>query len=217
MRTRLGASADAWRRPVARWRWRPMAGSRPACRRRHHRCSGFLGCRRISAPPCRIYDARTLSSGASSAWWIFSAWCRRRFPISKLRSRCRRLSPPGDGPAKHTKSPVASIKAERPLALIIIWQSPHLPVPGRNETPRRVRSGAKKGNLRAESGRKQGKHAAAKRGYAGLPAGRICDPEPCGCGPGQIDVMSLRRSGLRLRFPKRMRSLQRRRLQITTS
>src|SRR3954469_3279681 len=34
-----------------------------------------------------------------------------------------------DGPAKHTNSPVASINAERPLALIIMWQSPHLPAP----------------------------------------------------------------------------------------
>jgi hypothetical protein len=30
----------------------------------------------------------------------------------------------GDGPAKHTKSPVAIIKAERPLALIIMWRTP---------------------------------------------------------------------------------------------
>src|SRR5438552_19040391 len=32
-----------------------------------------------------------------------------------------------DGPAKHTKSPVASINAGCPLALIFIWKSPHLP------------------------------------------------------------------------------------------
>jgi hypothetical protein len=30
-----------------------------------------------------------------------------------------------DGPANHTKSPVASINAARPLALIVIWQSPY--------------------------------------------------------------------------------------------
>src|ERR1700731_1019607 len=34
-----------------------------------------------------------------------------------------------DGPAKHTKSPVASIKAERPLALIIIGNLPICPAP----------------------------------------------------------------------------------------
>ncbi|MDP1585942.1 MAG: hypothetical protein Q8M18_21205 [Bradyrhizobium sp.] len=42
------------------------------------------------------------------------------------------VSSPGsacDGPAKHIKSPVARINAERPLALMIIWQSPHLPSP----------------------------------------------------------------------------------------
>jgi hypothetical protein len=43
------------------------------------------------------------------------------------------LSPPaaraGNGPAKQTRSPAATINAERPLALIIIWQSPHLPAP----------------------------------------------------------------------------------------
>src|ERR1019366_2580110 len=40
-----------------------------------------------------------------------------------------------DGPAKHTKSPVASINAERPLALIVIWQSPHLPAPKNEMRP----------------------------------------------------------------------------------
>jgi hypothetical protein len=35
----------------------------------------------------------------------------------------------GDRLAKHTKSPVAKINAERPLALTIMWQSPHLPAP----------------------------------------------------------------------------------------
>jgi hypothetical protein len=59
-----------------------------------------------------------------------------------------------EGPARHTKIPVASINAERPVALIIIWQSPHLPVPKRNETLTRVHSGAKKGNLRASPGEK---------------------------------------------------------------
>jgi hypothetical protein len=34
-----------------------------------------------------------------------------------------------NGATKHTKRPVANINAERPLAMIVIWQSPHLPVP----------------------------------------------------------------------------------------
>jgi hypothetical protein len=52
----------------------------------------------------------------------------------------------GDGPAKHTKSPVAIIKAARPLALTIIWQSPHLPAPDGEMRPHRVSTaGQKKG------------------------------------------------------------------------
>src|SRR5260370_30813613 len=43
-----------------------------------------------------------------------------------------------DGPAKHTKSPVARINAERPLALIFISQSPHLPAPKGAMRPLRV-------------------------------------------------------------------------------
>jgi hypothetical protein len=35
----------------------------------------------------------------------------------------------GDGPAKHTQSPAASINAERPLPLIFIWQSPQFASP----------------------------------------------------------------------------------------
>ena len=33
----------------------------------------------------------------------------------------------GDGAAKHSQRPAASINAEHPLPLIFIWQSPHLP------------------------------------------------------------------------------------------
>src|SRR5258708_22744471 len=51
-----------------------------------------------------------------------------------------------DGPAKHTKSPVASINAECPLASIFIWQSPHLPAPKGAMRPRGVAAaGQKKG------------------------------------------------------------------------
>jgi hypothetical protein len=42
------------------------------------------------------------------------------FASSALTAAC-------DGPAENTKSPAASIIAERALALNIIWQSPHLP------------------------------------------------------------------------------------------
>ncbi|WP_298367375.1 hypothetical protein [uncultured Bradyrhizobium sp.] len=63
----------------------------------------------------------------------------------------------GNGPARHTQnavSPVATIKAKRPLALIFILMiSPFRPSRTRNETPRRVYTGAKKGNLRASEGK----------------------------------------------------------------
>ena len=72
-----------------------------------------------------------------------------RCPAVELAAVASLPAAAGDGPAKHTQSPAASINAERPLPLIFIWQSPHLPVPGRNETSPRVHSAAKKGNLRA--------------------------------------------------------------------
>src|ERR1700738_3140584 len=60
--------------------------------------------------------------------------------------------PACDGPAKHTKSPIASINAERPLALIVIGNLPICQPPKRNENSGRVHSGAEKGNLRAGAG-----------------------------------------------------------------
>jgi hypothetical protein len=65
----------------------------------------------------------------------------------------------GDGPAKHTNSPVASINAERPLALIIIWQSPHLPAPESEMSPRCVSTAGQKkgifGQDRAKAGQRR--------------------------------------------------------------
>jgi hypothetical protein len=62
----------------------------------------------------------------------------------------------GDGPANHTKNPVASIKAARPLALTIIWQSPHSPAPDGEMRPRRVSTARQKkgifGQDRAKAG-----------------------------------------------------------------
>src|SRR5258706_16403205 len=59
-----------------------------------------------------------------------------------------------DGPAKHTKSPDARINAERRLASIFIWQSPHLPAPKGAMRPWGVSAaGQKKGNLRAAAGK----------------------------------------------------------------
>src|SRR6202051_1539394 len=78
----------------------------------------------------------------------------------------------GDGPAKHTQSPATSINAERPLPLIFIRQSPHLPVPRRNETSPRGHSAAKKGNLRASPG-KSGAIASCRSGILRSPAHEI--------------------------------------------
>ena len=65
----------------------------------------------------------------------------------------------GDGPAKHTNSPVAKINAERPLALIVMWQSPHLPAPESEMSPRCVSTaGQKKGIFgldRAKAGQRR--------------------------------------------------------------
>ncbi|WP_229197448.1 hypothetical protein [Bradyrhizobium acaciae] len=62
----------------------------------------------------------------------------------------------GNGAVRPTRSPVspvATIKAKRPLALIFILMiSPFRPSQTRNETPVRVHTGAKKGNLRASGG-----------------------------------------------------------------
>jgi hypothetical protein len=65
----------------------------------------------------------------------------------------------GDGPAKHTNNPVASINAERPLALIIMWQSPHFARPQSEMRPCRVSTaGRKKGIFgldRAKAGQRR--------------------------------------------------------------
>jgi hypothetical protein len=73
------------------------------------------------------------------------------------------LSPPaalaGNGPAKHTKSPAATINAERPLALIVIWQSPHLPAPNGEMRPCRVSAARQKKGIFGQHGAKAGQRA----------------------------------------------------------
>src|SRR6266404_5631822 len=107
------------------------------------------------------------------------------------------LSVPGsacDGPAKHTKNPVASINAERPLALIVIGNLPICQPPKRNETSRRVRSGAERGNLRASPGESRAtivprappKHLFVREIFSEsmrrVPAGSIDVMSPAGAG-----------------------------------
>jgi hypothetical protein len=92
-----------------------------------------------------------------------------------------------DGPAKHTNIPVASINAERPLALVVIWQSPHLPVPGSEMRPCRVSAaGQKKGifglhrakaGQKALSGRAPGRPRRGKS--TGIHAARVSETERC--------------------------------------
>ena len=64
-----------------------------------------------------------------------------------------------DGPAKHTNSPVASINAARPLALIIMWNLPICPPPEAKGDPKAC---PQRGGIRessGESGRKRGSNA----------------------------------------------------------
>jgi hypothetical protein len=61
-----------------------------------------------------------------------------------------------DGPADNTKSPVAIINTERPLALNIIWQSPHLPSFAARREFRACRQRGRKRESSDESGRKRG-------------------------------------------------------------
>src|SRR4051812_17605168 len=80
-----------------------------------------------------------------------------------------------DTPAKHTKSPVATIKAERPLALIFIGNLPSCPIPARKKTLLRVHSGAEKGNLRATTGESRARSSTAFAQFAGWRIRRVID------------------------------------------
>ena len=125
------------------WRWSAVIGDVLV--------GGLLGLGGISTPPCRTCDARSVSSDARSAWTDLPDVARcPDFDAAAALSPLAAAT--CDGPAKHTKSPAATIKAERPLALTFIGNLPICPPPKRKETPRRVRSGAKKGNLRARPG-----------------------------------------------------------------
>src|SRR5947208_3249573 len=85
-----------------------------------------------------------------------------------------------DGPAKHTKSPVARINAERALALIFIWKSPHLPALKGAMRPWGVSAA---GESRAT--------ACAGRNSCGVFVREICCISKPQMSAGSIDVMSL--------------------------
>ena len=148
---------DRWRH-LGRWERRRLVGVVG----RDVGAAAFLSLSTwISAPPCRICGARTVSSGASV---LGNCWAQRCPAVELAAVASRALAAACEGPAKHIQSPAARINAERPLALMVIWQSPHLPAARSEMRPsRHVRSGAKKGNLRAKSGRKQGKRMRAVR------------------------------------------------------
>ena len=171
-----------------RWRWRPKAAARMNCRRHHRSRRRVAWQARISPPPCRTCDARTFSSGAMAFRCLLYFGCADfevAVALSAVVAAC-------DGPAKHTHSPVASINAERPLALIIIWQSPHLPVPRRERRPARVSTARQKKGI---FGRTPGENrAAAFRTYARFRrAAKSCVRESMPrVQPGPNDVMSLR-------------------------
>jgi hypothetical protein len=61
-----------------------------------------------------------------------------------------------DDPAKHTKSPVTNINAERPLALIVIWQSPRSARPGAKKDPTPCPQRGRKRESSGNTGQKQG-------------------------------------------------------------
>ena len=159
-------AASCWPLPSWRWRCRRHLGGRQlrigvgdGRRDRWAQLSpeasatsfsaDFLGSRRISTPPCRIC-ARSVSSDARSVLTDLPDVALSDFEVAAALSLLAATT--GDGPAKHTKSPVATINAERPLALMIIGNLPICPPPKRNETPPRVHSAAEKGNLRARPG-----------------------------------------------------------------
>src|SRR5882757_6494485 len=66
------------------------------------------------------------------------------------------------GPEKHAQIPAAMIKAERPLALIVIGNLPMLPDPEAQGELRACPQRGKKRESSGESGRKQGSAAAGR-------------------------------------------------------
>jgi hypothetical protein len=92
-----------------------------------------------------------------------------------------------DGPAKHTKSPVATINAERPLALIVIGNLPMCQPPDGGKKPRGVSAaGQKKGIFglhRAKAGQRHNAGRAAPdvsvSGSLGLDAADVSRTDQC--------------------------------------
>jgi hypothetical protein len=90
------------------------------------------------------------AKGAPAAFSDFELAAKLAAALSALAGAAR------DGPPKHTNSPAASINAERPLALIIIWQSPHLPALAAKRDLTPCPQHGRKRESSGESGQKQG-------------------------------------------------------------
>jgi hypothetical protein len=97
----------------------------------------------------------------------------------------------GDCPANHTNSPAVSIKAERPLALIVIWQSPHLPAPIRAKRPRRVSRARQKKGIFGQLPAKAGQLHCIERLFPGIFLAPACLEPRRRVRARAIDVMSL--------------------------
>ena len=107
--------------------------------------------------------------------------------------RAVRAGRASDGPAKQTNSPVASINAARPLALIAIGDLPICQSLTRKETRGVSTAGQKKG-IFALHRAKAGQCACAARSRAALPSAKSFWNQWRRCQPKRIDVMSLWRA-----------------------
>jgi hypothetical protein len=102
-----------------------------------------------------------------------------------------------DTPAKHTNKPVATINAERPLALIIIGNLPICPNPRSKRDCAACSQRGKKRESSGNTGRKQGKPASVGRALAPRRALAVRNANgPRGMRAARIDGMSLRVDGL---------------------
>jgi hypothetical protein len=90
-----------------------------------------------------------------------------------------------DGPAKHARSPVASIKAESPPVLTVIGNLPILPAPAAKGA---LGACPQRGKKRESSGytrQKQGKHVGGDLAISEVSAAKPFWNQSAGCQPGR--------------------------------
>ena len=155
------------------------------------------------ARPCRICGARSVFQWCEPCLAICRAPCAPDFDLAA--AVLSAPAPASDGPAKHTNSPAARINAERPLALIFIWQSPHLPAPG-EKRPCGVSAAGQKKGIFGRHRAKTGQRRCAVRARIPPAARRDSIWESMLRVPaGPIDVMSLPATELVVAIPERAR------------